>query len=455
MTDRLLLSTLALACALAVLPANAQAPRAPGNLSLPPGTGAAASNRTADFIVALVNSEPVTNHDVRQRLRQVEQNIAQRGIANAPPREELVRQVLEQLINERAQLQFAAESGLRVSDSDLDLAEQNVAAQNQLGRDEFRRRLAAEGIDANRFRNELRQQILLQRVREREVDSRVRVSDADVDDYIREQQGGADLASLELNLSHVLVSVPENAGEAQVAERQARAQRVAERARAGEDFATLAREFSDAPERSNGGQFGWRTASRLPDLFVNATRALSPGEVAGPLRSLAGFHVLRVNDKRGAGLPAMNVTQTRASHILLRPGPQLSEEAAQARLREFRQRIVAGQAGFEALAREHSQDGSAAAGGTLGWAAPGLFVPEFEQAMNRLQPGELSEPVVSRFGVHLIRVDERRSVPLDERQRRERIRAVVREQKLEEALALWARDVRARAYVEVREDPQP
>lgn len=458
MTERpsLLFQALVLAIALVALPAAAQTQRPPSRLSLPEGTGASAANRTADFIVALVNSEPVTNHDVRQRLRQVEQNIAQRGIANAPPRAELARQVLEQLINERAQVQFATESGLRVSDSDVDQAEQNIAAQNQLGRDEFRRRLASEGVELNRFRSELRQQLLLQRVREREVDSRVRVSDADIDEFVREQQGGNDLASLELNLGHVLVSVPENATEAQVSERQARAQRVAERARAGEDFATLAREFSDAPERSNGGQFGWRPATRLPDLFVNATRALSPGEVAGPLRSLAGFHVLRVNEKRGGGsLPAANVTQARVSHILLRPGPQLSQEAAQARLNEFRQRIVSGQSSFEALAREHSQDGSAAGGGVLGWASPGMFVPEFEQAMNRLQPGQLSEPVVSRFGVHLIRVDERRTVPLDERERRERIRAVVREQKLEEAQALWARDVRARAYVEIREDPQP
>ncbi len=456
MTERPLLSILALALALGALPAGAQTQRPAAGLSLPPGTGAAAPNRTADFIVALVNSEPVTNHDVRQRLRQVEQNIAQRGITNAPPRAELMRQVLEQLINERAQLQFASESGLRVTDNELDQAEQNIAAQNQLSRDEFRRRLASEGIEPNRFRSELRQQLLLQRVREREVDSRVRVSDADIDDFIREQQGNNDISSLELNLSHVLVTVPDNASDAQVAERRARAQRVADRARAGEDFATLAREFSDAPERVNGGQFGWRAATRLPDLFVNSTRALAPGEVAGPVRSLAGFHVLRVNDKRGGGgLPAMNVTQTRVSHILLRPGPQLNQQAAQARLSEFRQRIVGGQATFEALAREHSQDGSAAGGGTLGWAAPGQFVPEFEQAMSRLQPGELSEPVVSRFGVHLIRVDERRTVPLGESERRERIRNVVRTQKLEEALALWARDVRARAYVEIREEPQP
>lgn len=457
MTDRHFSPSI-VACAIALImagSASAQTLRNPGGLSLPPLSASASTNRTADFIVALVNSEPVTNHDVRQRLLQVQQNIAQRGITNAPPRDELVRQVLEQLINERAQLQFAAESGLRVSDTEIDEAEANIAAQNQLDRNAFRRRLATEGIDINRLRNELRQQILLQRVREREVDSRIRVTDADIDDHIREQQGGSDLSTLELNLSHVLVSVPENASDAQVAERQARAQRVADRARSGEDFATLAREFSDAPERVNGGQFGWRSATRLPDIFVNATRALPAGQVAGPVRSLAGFHVLKVNDRRSAGMPAMNVTQTRASHILLRPGPQLTAEAAQARLAEFRQRIAGGQASFEALARENSQDGSAAAGGSLGWAAPGLFVPEFEQAMNRLQPGEISPPVVSRFGVHLIRVDERRTVPLGEREQRELVRNAVREEKVEEALALWARDVRARAYVEIREAPQP
>ncbi|MBX3611887.1 MAG: peptidylprolyl isomerase [Hydrogenophaga sp.] len=459
MTERSLLSTLTLLVALSCTAALAQVPaatqRTPGGLSLPEGTGSGNSNRTADFIVALVNSEPVTNHDVRVRLRQVEQNIAQRGIAGAPPRDELARQVLEQLINERAQIQHASQSGLRVNDQEIDQAEQNIAAQNQMSQDEFRRRLAAEGIDVSRFRSELRQQLLLQRVREREVNSTVRVTDADIDDYIREQQGGSDLANLELNLSHVLVSVPENASAALVAERQARAQRVAERARAGEDFATLAREFSDAPERVNGGQFGWRAATRLPDVFVSQTRALAPGEIAGPFRSLAGFHVLKVNDRRGGGLPAMNVTQTRVSHILLRPGPQLTEQDAQARLAQYRQQIVGGQATFENLAREHSQDGSAAGGGNLGWSVPGMFVPEFEQAMAKLQPGEISEPVVSRFGVHLIRVDERRTVPLNERDQRERIRGLVREEKAQEALALWARDIRARAFVEIREAPQP
>lgn len=446
----------ALLCTGVLGAAQAQGLRAPGGLSLPAAASAtpASATRTADYIVALVNSEPITNHEVRQRLADVQQQIAQRN-APPPPRDVLVRQVLEQLINERAQVQLANELGIRVSDAEVDQAELSIAAQNQTDREGLRRRAAAEGVDMNRLRSDLRRQILLQRLRDREVDSRVRVTEADIDDYLAEQRDQADPAALELHLAHVLVAVPENAPEARVAELQARAQRVAERARAGEDFAALAREFSDAPERANGGQFGLRPASRLPELFVNATRTLAVGAVAGPLRSPAGFHVLKVLDKRQAGLPGAEFTQTRARHILLRPGPQLSQEAAQARLNEFRQRIASGQSSFEALAREYSQDGSAAGGGDLGWANPGQFVPEFEEAMARLRPGEISPPVVSRFGVHLIRVDERRQARLSEREQRELVRNLVRERKTAEALALWARDVRARAYVEMREAPQP
>jgi peptidyl-prolyl cis-trans isomerase SurA len=236
---------------------------------------------------------------------------------------------------------------------------------------------------------------------------------------------------------------------------QAKAQQVADRARAGADFADLAREFSDAPERTNGGRFGARSADRLPDLFVQATRALPTGGIAGPLRSPAGFHVLRVNDKGQAGLPPASVVQTRARHILLRTGPQLTEAQAVARLEQYRSDIQAGRASFEELARQHSQDGSASAGGDLGWSAPGQFVPEFEQVMNRLRPGDVSPPLVSRFGVHLIRVDQRRDVEISQREQREQIRAMLRERKAEEALELWGEDIRGRAFVEYRDAPQP
>lgn len=407
---------------------------------------------TADFIVALVNSEPVTNNEVRQRLLRVEQQYTQRGVA-LPPREVLAPQVLEQLVTERAQLQRAAELGIRVDEAALAQAEMTIAAQNQLDLEEFRRRVAADGMDINRFRNELRNQLLLQRLQEREVEASVTVTEADIDDFLREQNSG-DLGKLELNLAHVLILVPENASPAQVAELQARAQMVADRARAGGDFAALAREFSGAAERVNGGAFGWRTADRLPSLFVDATRALPAGGIAGPLRSAAGFHVLKVIEKRQAGLPDASLIQTRSRHILLRPSAQLSQADAVARLNQYREQIASGKATFEELAKEHSQDGSARSGGDLGWVSPGQFVPEFEQAMNGLRPGEMSQPLVSRFGVHLIRVEERREAALSQRDQREMARGLVREKKAGDALRNWIQDLRGRTFVEYREAPR-
>lgn len=430
--------------------------RPSGQLTLRPAAPtpalAVSGPRTVDFIVALVNSEPITNNEVRARLLRVEQQISQQGAA-MPPRAELVPQVLEQLVAERVQIQQARELGIQVDEATLAQAEESIAAQNQMSLADFRRRLAAEGVDANRLRSDLRNQILVQRLREREVESRTQVSESDIDGYIREQSAGVALSELQLNLAHVLVLVPEGATEAQVNERRARAQQVADRARAGGDFAALAREFSDAPEKVNGGEFGLRPADRLPDLFVNATRALGVGDIAGPLRSPAGFHVLRLLDKRQAGLPDAFVTQTRARHILLRVTPQLSAQAAAEQLAGYRQQISDGKASFTDLARAHSQDGSAPEGGDLGWASPGQFVPEFEQVMNGLKPGEISQPLASRFGVHLIQVTERRDQPLTQREQREMIRAVLRERKGNETLTTWLQDLRGRAFVEYREPP--
>lgn len=446
----------ALLCGLALFalnPVSAQSLRLSSELAQASIKQPSVATRTVDYIVALVNSEPVTNNDVRQRLMRVEQQYAQRGVA-LPPREELARLVLEQLVAERAQQQEAKELGLRVDEASLAQAEQSIAAQNQLSVEEFRQRVAAEGLDINRLRNELRGQLLLQRVREREVELRVKVSESDIDAFIREQ-GANNPEALELSLAHVLVQVPDTASAARIGELQARAQSVADRARAGGDFAALAREFSDAPEGTSGGEFGWRPVSRLPELFVESTRSLTAGGIAGPVRSAAGFHVLKLIDKRQGVSPAFTVTQTRARHILLRTGPQLSQADAVARLNRYRQQVASGQATFEALAREHSQDGSARQGGDLGWTNPGQFVPEFEEAMDKLRPGEMSPPLVSRFGVHLIRVDERRDTAMSEREQREVARAQLRDQKAQSVLQSWSQDVRARAFVEYREDPRP
>jgi peptidyl-prolyl cis-trans isomerase SurA len=416
------------------------------NLALPIVDG----TRQADFVVALVNSEPITNSELQTEVKRALQQLSQQR-RPLPDKNELTRQVLERLIGDRIQLQLANQSGIRIDDAAVDLAEQNIARQNQLGVAELRRQLLADGVSASQFRAQLREQLTLTRLRERELEPRVRVTELDIDQYLREAQSNSDPATRQISLAQILVAVPDGASDAQVATLQARAEALLSRVRAGEDFNNLARAASDAPDRSNGGQLGLRTADRYPTLFVDATRALAVGEVSALVRSGAGFHLLKVMERQDANLPPTAVTQTRSRHILLRPSAQLSEAAARDRLLAYRAQIQAGQAGFAALARQHSQDGSAAQGGDLGWTSPGMFVPEFEQFMNRLAPGQVGEPLVSRFGVHLIEVLERRRVETSQREQREAVRSLLREKKLDEAYLLWAQDQRSRAYVELRE----
>ena len=401
----------------------------------------------ADHVVALVNSEPVTNHDIHARLARLQPPEG----TQLPPRDELLRQITERLILERIQLQAAAEQGLRIDDATLAQAEEGIANQNGLSVAQLHLRLKGLGQTIDAFRANLRDEMLLQRLREREVDNRIRISESDIDAYLAEHQNPE---QAEINLAQLLVRVPEGADEATVERLRQRAEQLRQRARDGADFAALAREQSDAPDKTQGGELGLRSSARYPTLFIDATRSLQPGQISALVRSGAGFHVLKLLDRRNASLSEASYTQTHARHILLRPGAQLSQEAAIARLRDMRQRLVDGSARFEALAREYSQDGSASAGGDLGWVKPGMFVPEFEQVMNRLAPGQLSEPLVSRFGVHLIQVQERRQATLSAREQREWVRNVLREQKAGQAYETWARELRARAYIEYREPPQ-
>jgi peptidyl-prolyl cis-trans isomerase SurA len=413
-------------------------------------SSAGTASRPVDFIVAVVNSEPITNGDVarlRQRLERETQNASPR-----PSRDELTRMALEQLINQKAQAHEARDSGIRIDEELVDQTEQSIAASNQLSRDEFRRRLQALGTSPSAFREDLREQMLVQRLRDREMQSRLRVSDLEIEQFLREQTGPQTPA--EINLGMVLIAVPENTSPAQLEQLQQRAAMVAERARRGEDFAQLVRTFSQAFDRAtNAGVLGLRPTDRYPDLFVEAVRSLKVGEVSEPVRSGAGFHVLKLLERRTAGL-ATSITQTRVRHILLRPGPQLTQDAAREKLAEVRRQIAARQKTFEAAAREISQDGSAQQGGDLGWASPGMFVPEFEQVMEQLPPGQISEPLVSRFGVHLLEVTERREQPLSAAERRELARQALREKKQEQVFVEWAQEVRGRAYVEMREPPQ-
>ena len=418
----------------------------------PAALAAAAAPRTADFIVAVVNQELVTAVEIEQRLARIRAEAARAG-QKLPPDSQLRQQVLDALIDERVILGYARDSGARVDEAELDRAVASVAAQNQITPAQLRERLRQDGIDMTRFRANLRDQIMIERVRERELQQRIKVSDADIDAFIEKQRremGG----QAEYNVAQILVPVPEGAPAAEVERLRAQAEQALQRVRGGEDFAAVARQVSQDANRDKGGEIGLRPAERLPDVFVTQVRGLQSGQVAPQLlRTGAGFHVLKLLDKRDSA--TLRVTQTHARHILLRPSAQLSVEVAKQRLAEYRRQIESGKARFEDVARAQSQDGSAAQGGDLGWASPGSFVPEFEQAMNTLQPmGALSEPVVSRFGVHLIQVLERRDVAVDPKQLRELARDALREQRFDQAYADWVRELRSRAYVEMRENPR-
>jgi peptidyl-prolyl cis-trans isomerase SurA len=301
----------------------------------------------------------------------------------------------------------------------------------------------------------LREQLLLQRLRDREADARAKVSEADIDDYIAEQQRLKPLSNLSLHLAQVLLPVPAGSDAAREEAIRAQAEAIAAQARAGQDFAQLAKAHSKASDAEQGGSLGMRSVDRLPELFVNATASAAAGSVIGPVRSGAGFHVLKVLAREQVGLPDALMPQTLARHILLRPSPSMGEAQAIEQLQRWRDSIVAGRASFEALARQHSQDGSAPNGGELGWASPGQFVPEFESVMDELKLGEVSPVVVSRFGVHLIRVDERRQVPMSLPQQRIMVRNLLRQDKARNALSQWLAELRAQAFVEYREAPRP
>ena len=423
------------------------------------GTGLAQAQvnlkaRSVDYIVAVVNSEPITNNEV-QNLKLRLQKQLQPGTAT-PNAQILTQQALDQLINEKAQLQQARDNGIRIDDTEVDQTELNIARQNQVSKEELYKRVVLEGLSVSAFREQLRNQLMISRLREREVDNRARISDTDVEQSIQSQQAGKPMASnqVDINLAMILIAVPENSSEQEAADLKIKAQQIVQRAKRGESFAALAQAFSQALDKgANGGEMGLRPADRYPTLFIDSTQNLNKGEVSDPVRSGAGFHILKVLDKKQSEMSNTLIVQTRARHILLRTGSELSEAAARNRLVTYKQRVQAG-TDFADLARQFSQDGSAAAGGDLGWASPGQFVPEFEEVLTSLRPGQISDPLISRFGAHLIQVMERREIPLSVREQREMVRTQLREKKIEELYAAWVEELRGRAYVELRDPPQ-
>ena len=414
-------------------------------------TAASSGAQSGDYIVVVVNQELVTAGEVQQRIARLRDE-ADRNRSTLPPPTALRQQVLDSLIDERVLVTNAREMSNRIDDVELDRAVGNVAVQNQLTLAQLKDRLKKEGIAFAKFRDNVRDQMMVERVREREVINRIRVSDAEIDALLlqKRQEAGA---NAEFDIAQILVTVPEGASIAVASERRQRALAALARVRGGEDFAAVARELSEDANRAQGGRIGLRAADRLPDLFVKAVQPLKPGDVAPePVRSGAGFHILKLLEKKEAG--PFTVQQARVRHILLRPSAELTVEAATRRLAQFKREIQSGSRTFEQLARANSEDGSAAQGGDLGWTSPGAFVPEFEEAVAALPIGGMSDPVTTRFGLHLIQLLERRQTELDVRQQREQARNILKEQKFEGAYADWLRDLRGRAYIELRDPPQ-
>ena len=403
-----------------------------------------------DFIVAVVDAVPITNHDVVSRVPVLREQLKQQN-KPVPEGSALLNAALESLIVEKALLQHAKDTGITVDDDALEKAEQRQAAQAQVTVEALHQKLKLDGSSIDRFRQNLREQLLLQRLTERNVPGRIKISDTEIEQAITARHNASLDTNPDIELGHILIAVPEKSTETEIAALQTKAQTALAQLKRGDDLSKVAKEFSNGAERDKGGLMGLRPANRYPTLFVEATRKLSVGDVT-MVQSGAGFHILKLITKKASS--TVTITQTHPRHILLRPGGKLSQPAARAQLAEFKRQIEAGKADFAKLARDHSQDASGADGGDLGWVSPGMFVPEFEEVMNKLQLGQIADPVVSRFGVHLIQVLERREAPISERELRDIARNSLREKKFEETYQLWAQEVRGRAYVEYRDAPQ-
>ncbi|HET7198300.1 MAG TPA: peptidylprolyl isomerase, partial [Burkholderiales bacterium] len=391
-----------------------------------------------DRIVAIVNKEVITASELDEAVGMAERELQRRGTP-LPDHAVLERQMLERLVLTKAQLQLARSSGLRIDALQLDRAVERIAESNKMTLADFRQTLQRDGVSFDGWRQQVREQMLLERLRQREVDDKVQVSDSELDLYLEQTKNQKQ--AVEYNLAHILVRVPDQASPERIQAARERADKALAEARGGADFATVAASFSDAPDALQGGALGWRNEGRLPELFTSALAQLQPGQVSPVLRSPAGFHILKLVDRREAGNDAAPVRQTRLRHILIRTNEVVSDAEARRRALQLRQRIVNGE-DFAEIARTNSDDASAARGGELDWVYPGDTVPEFERAYEALKVGEVSEPVRTPFGYHLIQVLERRTSAASPERRRLQARELLRERKADEAYQEWLRQLR-------------
>ena len=449
----------ALLCALSAGQALAQAATTPATKAeTPASTGggflppASANAKVIDSIQVVVNDEVITRNEVAGRVAQVSQNMKARN-AQMPDPATMERQVLEAMIVERAQLQLAKEMGVKVDDRTLDATIGRIAENQKMSVQDMRNQMEKEGMPFAQFREDIRNEIMMQRLREHEVDSKIQVSEAEIDTYMAAAKA-AEADRIEVDISQILVRVPENASPEQIAARAARAEEVMRQLRTGADFARMASTYSDAPDALKGGEIGWRDADRLPPMFATELRKLEAGQVTPILKTNVGFHILKLSNKRSLAGQAEKslVEQTHARHILIKVTPTMTEGEVKRKLLELKEKMDNNAGTFEDLARLHSQDGSASKGGDLGWLYPGDTVPEFETAMNALKPGEVSDVIQSPFGFHLIQVIGRKSEDVTQQKERNVARQVLRDRKMQEAMEDWMRQVRDRAYVEFREE---
>ena len=441
MKSRLLfanLFTVMLALAACTLPAHAA--------DTPPANAPTSEKpELVDDIVAIVNNDVITRNELDERYQRAVQQLNNRKIA-LPPKNILEKQLLDRMILDRIQLQYAAQTGIKVDEAALDEAILRIAEQNHLTLDQFKEALAKDHVPFNRFRDDIRHEIILNRLRQRDVDNKVNVSEAEVDAYLTAQaKSGADE---EFHLARISIDIPNDATSDQIAAAQAKAEDVLKKLHEGASFAEMSTEYSNAPNALEGGDLGWRPAAQLPPQFVDIIRALKPGETTNVLRTSEGFHIIELIEERSTDKPAI-ISQTHARHILIKTNEIVTPDDAIKRLTDIRNKIISGKATFGAMAKQYSDDSSAAKGGDLGWLSPGETVPEFEQAMDALKPGEISQPIKSPFGYHLIQVLERRQKDVTLNHRHQVAMQAIRARKIEEAQTDWLREMRDEAYVKI------
>lgn len=399
-----------------------------------------------DRIVAIVDQTVVTEQELESRIRSVTAQFKKQG-TELPEENILRKQILERLISDTLQLQYAAQTGLKVDDNQLDKTIERIAEQNQMSLTEFAEALAKDGISMSKFRSDIRNEITIARLREREVDSRVNVSESEIDNFLTTQAANNENQD-EFEIQHILIRTPEEGATEDVQKAKAKVDEAIKALQAGTSFAKVSASFSDAPNALEGGSLGWKSSTQMPALFLDALKTMQVGSISQPLRSPNGFHILKLTNKRGGNSPLV-IEQTHARHILIKLSEVMSEKEGKQKMDGIKERLDNGEK-FEVLARQFSEDGTASNGGDLGWVNPGDTVPQFEKAMNELKDGKISEPVRSPFGWHVIQVLERRKQDMSKESARLKARQEIRARKADEAYQDWIRELRDRAYVELR-----